>query len=94
MSLTKEALDLGLTLETSSLQKAMKEQIKSNPEKYNKYSDKQLKQLDKAINAQDYKKLEKNLTELSDIKAGKDLLIDMFKEIYDKLLNINNSNSK
>ena len=84
MSLTKEALDLGLTLETSSLQKAMKEQIKSNPEKYNKYSDKQLKQLDKAINAQDYKKLEKNLTELSDIKAGKDLLIDMFKEIYDK----------
>ena len=92
MKPTKLALDAGLTLQTKDFQKEVKNLFKSNSEKYNKFTPEQIKLIDRVINAETIKTkkftpeqvVENNKRDFADIEKGKDLILDVFRDIYKK----------
>ena len=88
MKPTLEAIEAGMTMQTSDLQKQMLDVVKSNPKKYNKYSREQLAKMEKAIAGQKTNTLKKNIENMLDIKEGKSLVLDIFRD----LLELNSDN--
>ncbi len=92
MKPTKLALDAGLTLQTKDFQKEVKNLFKSNSEKYNKFTPEQIKLIDRVINAETIKTkkftpeqvVENNKRDFADIEKGKDLILDVFRDVYKK----------
>ena len=92
MKPTKLALEAGLTLQTKDFQKEVKNLFKSNSEKYNKFTPEQIKLIDRVINAETIKTkkltpkqvIENNKKDFADIEKGKDLILDVFRDVYKK----------
>jgi hypothetical protein len=92
MKPTKLALESGLTLQTKDFQNEVKKLFKSNSEKYNKFTPEEIKLIDRVINAETIKTkkftpeqvVENNKKDFADIKKGKDLILDVFRDIYKK----------
>ena len=92
MKPTKLALDAGLTLQTKDFQKEVKNLFKSNSEKYNKFTPEEIKLIDRVINAETIKTkkftpeqiVENNKRDFADIEKGKDLILDVFRDVYKK----------
>ena len=90
MKPTKLALEAGLTLQTKDFQKEVKNLFKSNSEKYNKFTPEQIKLIDRVINAETIKTkkltpkqvIENNKKDFADIEKGKDLILDVFRDVY------------
>ncbi len=83
MKPTLEAIEAGMTMQTSDLQKQMLDVVKSNPKKYNKYSREQLAKMEKAIAGQKTNTLKKNIENMLDIKEGKSLVLDIFRDLLE-----------
>ena len=83
MNPTLEAIEAGMTMQTSDLQKQMLDVVKSNPKKYNKYSREQLAKMEKAIAGQKTNTLKKNIENMLDIKEGKSLVLDIFRDLLE-----------
>ena len=83
MKPTLEAIEAGMTMQTSDLQKQMLDVVESNPSKYKKYSREQLAKMEKAIAGQRTNTLKKNIENMLDIKEGKDLVLDIFRDLLE-----------
>ena len=82
MSLTKEALDAGVIFETSKLQQSIKDKVNNLSE--NRFSKEELKKMNLAIDSQKLSKLEKNIKSIKEINEGKDIILDLMREVFVK----------
>jgi predicted DNA-binding protein len=84
MKPTRTALDAGLTLQTKDFQNEVRTLFRSNSQKYNKFTPEEIKLIDRVLGNETVKNLDYNSKNFKDLKKGKDLVLDVFKEIIEK----------